>query len=212
MLSHVNLVEAILASKQVELSRRVGRTAGDFRAGPSFEAVLQKSLHRTPSVFPQNNEVNQRDGKFQEALRFVLEREGSRYVREDGGRESSKYGILQSTARAYGYSGNVQNLSRSEAEAIYRKLWEKSGAEALPFPLSTVHFDTYVNSPAAAERILARSKGNGEIYLRLREERYARLAETRPEQYGKYLKGWNNRIKSLRTMVAQYGQEANRKA
>jgi lysozyme family protein len=61
-----------------------------------------------------------------------------------------------------------------------------------------------VNSPSAADKILTKSQGNTDVYLRLREQRYARLAEIKPEQYGKYLKGWNNRIKNLRTMVAQH--------
>jgi lysozyme family protein len=133
-----------------------------------------------------------------------MEKEGSKTVREDGGRETSKYGILQSTAREYGYKGNIKDISRADAEAIYRKLWEKSGSASLPFPLSTVHFDTYVNSPSAADKILAKSQGNPHVYLQLREQRYARLAEVRPELYSKYLKGWNNRIKSLRTMVTQH--------
>jgi lysozyme family protein len=150
--------------------------------------------------------------KFRDGLKFVLEREGSKHVREDGGRESSKYGILQSTAKEHGYQGNVKDLTRADAEAIYRKIWEKSGAESLPFPLSTVHFDTYVNSPSAAEKILTKSQGNTDVYLRLREQRYTRLAEIRPEQFGKYLKGWSNRIKSLQTMVAQYKSGTNYKA
>jgi hypothetical protein len=82
----------------------------------------------------------------------------------------------------------------------------------LPFPLSTVHFDTYVNSPSAAEKILTKSQGNTDVYLRLREQRYTRLAEIRPEQFGKYLKGWSNRIKNLQTMVAQYKSGTNYKA
>jgi lysozyme family protein len=150
--------------------------------------------------------------KFRDGLKFVLEREGSKHVREDGGRESSKYGILQSTAEEHGYQGNVKDLTRADAEAIYRKIWEKSGAESLPFPLSTVHFDTYVNSPSAAEKILTKSQGNTDVYLRLREQRYTRLAEIRPEQFGKYLKGWSNRIKNLQTMVAQYKSGTNYKA
>jgi lysozyme family protein len=208
MLSHLNLVEAILASKQFDLSRKTGKNVHMQSSRPSFEEVLTKNLYKSPSVLPLNNVIPKSDAKFQEGLKFVLEREGSKHVREDGGRESSKYGILQSTAREHGYKGDIKDLTKVDAEVIYRKLWEKSGAESLPFPLSTVHFDTYVNSPSASEKILAKSQGNTDVYLRLREQRYARLAEIRPEQYGKYLKGWNNRINNLRSMVAQnkYGE------
>jgi hypothetical protein len=212
MLSHLNLVEAILASKQFDLSRRTGRSVPMQNSGPSFEAVLTKNLHKSPSVLPLNNEVPETDSKFNDALAFVMEREGSRIVREDGGRETSKYGILQSTAREYGFKGNIKDITRVDAETIYRKLWERSGAASLPFPLSTVHFDTYVNSPSAADKILAKSQGNADVYLRLREQRYARLVDIKPEQYGKYLKGWNNRIKNLRTIVAQYKNNISFKA
>jgi lysozyme family protein len=212
MLSHIDLVEAILASKQIDLNRRAGMLPHAQSLGQSFEKVLKNNLQVSPSVLPLNNEVSGADVKFQEGLKFVIEREGSKHVREDGGRESSKYGILQSTAREHGFKGNIKDLTKTDAEVIYRRIWEKSGAESLPFPLSTVHFDTYVNSPFAAGKILSKSQGNTDVYLRLREQRYARLAEIKPEQYGKYLKGWNNRIKNLRTMVAQYKYGTSLKA
>ena len=212
MLSHINLVEAILASKQLDLSRRAIRSPNTQIHGESFEKVLANNLQVSTTVLPLKNDVMRADTKFQEGLKFVLEREGSKYVREDGGNESSKYGILQSTAKEHGYKGNIKDLTKTDAEIIYRKIWDKSGAESLPFPLSTVHFDTYVNSPVAAEKILSKSKGNTEIYLRFREQRYTRLTEIRPEQYGKYLKGWNNRIKNLRSMVAQHKYSAMLKA
>lgn len=212
MLSHMNLVEAILASKQFDLMRRSGKSLYNKDIGESFEKILTNNLQLGANVLPYTNEIAQADAKFQEGLKFVLEREGSKHVREDGGKESSKYGILQSTAREYGYKGNVKDLTKADAEAIYRKIWKKSGAESLPFPLSTVHFDTYVNSPAAAERILTKSQLNIDTYLKLREQRYARLAEIRPELFGKYLKGWNNRIRNLRTMVAQYNHGLKLKA
>lgn len=212
MVSHLSLVEAILSNKQLDLRKKIGSNPQIQSSGPSFEAVLTKTLQKSPSVLPLSYESTEADMKFRDGLKFVLEREGSKHVREDGGRESSKYGILQSTAKEHGYQGNVKDLTRIDAEAIYRKIWEKSGAQALPFPLSTVHFDTYVNSPSAAEKILTKSQGNTDVYLRLREQRYTRLAEIRPEQFGKYLKGWSNRIKSLQTMVAQYKSGTNYKA
>lgn len=142
--------------------------------------------------------------KFKEGLAAVLKHEGSGFVWKDGGRESSKYGILQSTAHEYGYKGDIRNITRPEAEAIYRKLWNKSGAESLPQPLSLIHFDTYVNSPVAAKKLLAKSGGDSEIYLKMRSQRYHRLAELRPERFGKYLKGWMNRIASLRNITEEY--------
>ncbi|MBZ0156196.1 MAG: hypothetical protein K8I29_08315 [Alphaproteobacteria bacterium] len=142
------------------------------------------------------------DTRFRESLAVVLKHEGSAYVRRDGGRESSRFGILQSTAREYGYRGEVRHLTRAEAESIYRKIWDKSGAASLPPPLSMVHFDTYVNSPAAARKLLDRSGGDVNAYLGLRAQRYRRLAELRPQRYARYLKGWMNRIASLRDLAS----------
>ena len=146
--------------------------------------------------------------RFRKCLDFVLQKEGSRLVKEDGERGASRYGILQSTARAFGYQGNIKNITRDQVEAIYRKIWDKSGAGSLPYPLCVVHFDTYVNSPAAAQKLLQRSGGDIDNYLDMREKRYVKLAVGKPQVYAKYLKGWKNRINSLRTVVAQYEKDS----
>ena len=138
-----------------------------------------------------------------DAIRFVLKQEGSGYVSRDAGRESSRYGVLQATARRMGYDGDVRSMSRRDAEKVYDKLWRESGAGALPRDLALVHFDTYVNSPAAAKKMLQSSGGNPEVYLDLRSHRYQRLADVRPERFAKYLKGWMNRIENLRSLVAE---------
>ena len=136
------------------------------------------------------------------AVRFVLDHEGSAYVPLDGGTESSRYGIRQSTAARFGYQGSVKNISRAEAEAIYGKLWAESGAASLPPRLALVHFDTYMNSPAAARKILRTSGGDTDAYLRLRSARYTRLGHMRPDRYARYMKGWMNRIDDLRAVAA----------
>lgn len=143
------------------------------------------------------------NAKFKEGLKTVFKHEGSSLVKEDGGgRESSKYGIIESTAKEYGYKGNIRSMTMADAETIYRKIWDKSGAGSLPYPLSVVHFDTYVNSPSMARKILRQSGGNVNAYLGLRLERYNRLAQLRPERYGKYLNGWTNRVKNLKVLAS----------
>jgi lysozyme family protein len=140
-----------------------------------------------------------------EAFRFVLEHEGSGYVASDAGKESSKYGILQATATRYGYNGDVRHLSQTEAEAIYRKIWDESGSRNLPAGLALVHFDTYMNSPQAAKKMLHASGGDTDTYLRLRTQRYTRLSQLKPAIYARYMKGWMKRIHDLRTVTAQTG-------
>ena len=194
----------------------------------SFETLLETSLgqienqlaplEKAPAVqslqaIPVSGPALVQEGdnsRFKEILATVLKHEGSAYVHSDGGAESSKFGILQSTAREYGYKGNIRNITRADAEAIYKKIWDKSGAASLPYPLSLVHFDTYVNSPAAAAKLLKKSAGNTDSYLAMRVHRYTRLAELRPSQYGKYLKGWINRVADLRNITAAGGHEVRR--
>jgi lysozyme family protein len=183
-----------------------------------FEQVLAQSANSKPlefsplaphGVHPGAQGQGQSDDvvKFRKCLDFVLQKEGSKLVKEDGERGASRYGILQSTARAFGYKGNIKHITQGDVEAIYRKIWDRSGAASLPYPLCVVHFDTYVNSPAAAQKILQKSQGNIDNYLGMREKRYVRLAAAKPAVYAKYLKGWKNRIDSLRTVVAQFEKD-----
>ncbi len=183
----------------------------------AFEDILSRALtnnimtpYGTQDTVPSaaSGDYTDEEAKFQKCFQFVLGKEGSRLVKEDGGKGSSRYGILQSTARAFGYKGNIRNINKEQVEGIYRKLWERSGAASLPYPLCVVHFDTYVNSPAAANKILKRSQGDIDTYLRMREQRYVRLASAKPQVYAKYLNGWKNRVNSLRVVVAQHEKES----
>jgi lysozyme family protein len=180
----------------------------------SFGHLFSKSLEETETRNPpiQTNILEldlsmpvSEDAKFKKCLAFVLEKEGNKLVLEDGSsKESSKLGILQSTARASGYKGNIGNITLNQAEKIYRKFWAQSGAASLPFPLAVVHFDSYVNSPSSSKKFLEKSGVDISTYLKLREQRYVKLASTKPEIYGKYLQGWKNRIKSLQSIVATH--------
>ena len=201
---------------------RPGSAKGDINTGgSSFDKMLTESIrevegkeiHFKKNLFntppPEVTVIEPRqgtdaDGGFRKARAAVLKHEGSAYVSRDGGRGASKFGILQSTAREFGYKGDVRNMTRSEAEAIYKKIWDRSGAASLPQPMSLIHFDTYVNSPSAAVKLLKKAGDNPEKYLELRAQRYKRLAHLRPERYGRYLNGWMNRIGSLRTIASEY--------
>jgi lysozyme family protein len=143
---------------------------------------------------------------FKSIMKVVMKHEGTAYVRKDGGKGSSRMGILQSTAKQYGYTGDIKHITKAQAETIYKKIWDKSGAANLPYPLSVIHFDTYVNSPAAARKILKQSGGNVDTYLQMREQRYVKLASVRPQMYSKYLKGWINRVNDLKVVAAEYAR------
>lgn len=166
----------------------------------SFDSVLRKL----------SESENGDDRKFASSLRKVLDHEGIRYVSNDAGKGEGRYGILGSTAKQFGYGGSMQDISAEQAVAIYRKLWDKSGAASLSDPLAIAHFDTYVNSPSAAARFLKQSGGDASEYLELREVRYRRLATTKPARFSKYLKGWLNRLAALRQTVFAGGPDKPR--
>jgi hypothetical protein len=222
MASYLDLVNSIVVLQKMRDAKSGGRLTAFSRTGNlHFNELLKKSMEQREQktlqgiLFRRDTagvsgitpvDENQR---FTECLKFVLAKEGSRYVHEDGGKESSRYGILQSTARELGYKGDIRNITKAEVEMIYNKIWDRSGAKDMPFPLCLVHFDTYVNSPAMAKKILEQSGGDVDTYLKLREQRYMRLATLRPGIFGKYLNGWKNRVNSLRIMVAEYKGASN---
>jgi lysozyme family protein len=213
MASYIDLIESVLSLERMRVNqsnKNLVSNAPTVSFGRIFSKSLkdieEKNITSQKNIFEPGLSLPADDeAKFKKALAFVLEKEGSKLVLEDGGsKESSKLGILQSTARGLGYRGNIKSITRHEAEKIYKKLWVQSGASSLPFPLATVHFDSYVNNPASSKKFLEKSKGDIGTYLKLREQRYVRLASAQPDVFGKYLQGWKNRIQSLQRMVAAH--------
>ncbi len=213
MASYTDLIQAAMQYQNLYLERRGTKAPAARVTDASFDKLLTRSIEKTAtkgpvytgaSQSPISPEEVEDQLKFRECLKFVLSQEGSKYVSDDGGKEASRYGILQSTAKALGFKGDIRNISKGDVEKIYKKLWDKSGAKALAYPMALVHFDTFINSPAAAKRLLKRSDGDLEVYLDSREQRYTRLAEVRPQSYNKYLKGWKGRISSLKNVISEY--------
>lgn len=92
----------------------------------------------------------------------VIAREGgySNHPTDRGG--PTNFGITQAVARANGYAGDIRQLPRGVAEAIYRRLyWERPGyafvAEIAPNVAAEL-FDSAVNmGPATATAFLQRA-------------------------------------------------------
>ena len=101
MVSHLNLVEAILSNKQLDLRRKIGSNPQIQSNGPSFEAVLTKTLQKSPSVLPLSYESTEADMKFRDGLKFVLEREGSKHVRKTGTRIIEVWNTAVNRKRAW---------------------------------------------------------------------------------------------------------------
>ena len=92
----------------------------------------------------------------------LIEREGG-YVNHPADRGGvTKFGITEAVARAHGFRGDMRDLPRQEAEAIYRRLyWLRPGFDqiALRSPrLAAELFDTGANmGPAVAATFLQRA-------------------------------------------------------
>ncbi|HEX7875525.1 MAG TPA: glycosyl hydrolase 108 family protein [Sphingobium sp.] len=92
----------------------------------------------------------------------VIAREGgySNHPADRGG--PTCFGVTQAVARANGYAGDMRNLPRATAEAIYRRLyWEQTGYAFVAEIASGVAaelFDSAVNmGPATATGFLQRA-------------------------------------------------------
>lgn len=93
---------------------------------------------------------------FPRALEVVLKLEGgySDDPRDSGGK--TQYGITEKVARAFGYSGEMRNLTKQTAAEIYKQgYWLNCKCDQLPYPLSLYVFDCAVNQGSdAAKKLL----------------------------------------------------------
>ena len=93
---------------------------------------------------------------FSRALEVVLKLEGgySDDPRDSGGK--TQYGITEKVARAFGYSGEMRNLTKQTAAEIYKQgYWLNCKCGELPYPLSLYVFDCAVNQGSdAAKKLL----------------------------------------------------------
>jgi lysozyme family protein len=133
-------------------------------------------------------------------VNFILDAEGSAYVADDAGAGESKYGI---TAQ-FNPGVDVKNLTREGAAQIYReKYWSAVNGDNLPPALAAVMADTAVNLGAGrAKELLQQSGGDVNTLLDLRREHYKTLIANNPEKYGRFEKGWNNRVNKLQAFVS----------
>lgn len=149
---------------------------------------------------------------FPRALEVVLKLEGgySDDPRDSGGK--TQYGITEKVARAFGYSGDMRELTKQTAAEIYKQgYWLNCKCDKLRYPLSLYVFDAGVNQGTdAAKKMLqaalgvaqdgligavtlaAASKAGDDvanIFMALRALRY-----TGTRSFDVYGKGWFRRL------------------
>jgi lysozyme family protein len=158
-------------------------------AAPRAEAVRPPAKDAGGSVFDT-------------AMSFILSQEGSKLVPNDNGRGPSRYGILQTTLKDYDPKGTiatkVSELDEAKAKRIYHKIWDRAGCTELPFPLSVIHFDTYLHRPNTAVQALKTADGDPEAYLQARQTSLKNL-----RSYSKFGVNWENRISKLMQFVVR---------
>ena len=173
---------------------------------------------------------------FDEALPFVLRWEGGLVDDPDDAGGRTNKGVTQRVydrwrARQGLQSQDVQAIDNDELRAIYEAdYWLPPRCDVLYQPLDLVQFDTAVNmGPRRAVRFLQMAVGcpvDGvfgpmtkqatdsrdaasvvEIYCGIREQFYRDIVAAKPSQK-KFLKGWLNRLNSLRQEAGMPGLES----
>ncbi|MEO7852427.1 MAG: glycosyl hydrolase 108 family protein [Rubrivivax sp.] len=163
---------------------------------------------------------------FEAALPFILRWEGGfvDHPADPGGRTNR--GVTQRTYDAWRAglglpSRDVKGIEDAEVHAVYESgYWMPPRCNLLDRPLDLVQFDTAVNmGPRRAVRFLQRAVGCGvdgdfgpgtqravsacrpgdalATYCSVREDFYRQIVARKPEQ-SVFLKGWMNRLNSLR--------------
>jgi len=92
----------------------------------------------------------------------VIDREGDYSNHPDDRGGATRFGITEAVARQQGYAGPIRDLPRSEAVAIYRRLyWLRPGLDKLAAPAPDIAaelFDIAVNmGPATGIALLQRA-------------------------------------------------------
>lgn len=169
---------------------------GDLPIAEKFERASEK--FGTPS-YEQFSQVDfSGNANFDQAVEFVLEREGllSNHVNDRGG--LTKYGISQKANPDI----DVANLTRNEAIAIYKdRYWDSIGADNMNMATALVAFDASVNhGVGTAKNMLSQTNGDVGDMLKWRLDFYDNIID-RDASQGVFLKGWNNRIAHLSDAV-----------
>ena len=115
---------------------------------------------------------------------------GSKVVVDDGG--TTKYGISQNA-----FPGeNIRGLTEDRARQLYmQKYVAPLGLDKMPPAAGFIALDMAVNSGVgAAKKMIATTGGDPAKMIDYRRNFFQSLATKNPSKYGKYLKGWLNRL------------------
>lgn len=129
------------------------------------------------------------ENDFEDAVSFVLSREGGLIDDPNDPGGLTKYGICQ---RSYPKL-DIKNLTIEDARKIYYEdYWLKSGCDKLKPPFDLIVFDTSVHCGVSRAKEFLDKCNGWEDYLLLRIQFYSHLEISKY-----YMRGWVNRVVSL---------------
>ena len=129
------------------------------------------------------------------AIRNVIGREGGLVDNPADRGGLTKYGISQSAYPKL----DIASLTADQAAAIYKRdYWDAIKADQLDPAIREMAFDAAVNQGVNwTKTALEQAKGDPNVFLQLREQRYRQIAAANPSQQ-QFLAGWLNRLAEFR--------------
>lgn len=147
---------------------------------------------------------------FDRSLPIILKFEGGWWPGTNAADPNpTMYGVIQSTYDTYRRRiglprQSVRHISHAEVRDIYEALfWDQLRCDEQTWPVCLVVFDAGVNHGVARARRFLREVGpDAEALIARRERFYREIVARRPETKI-FLKGWLNRMRTLRKEVAK---------
>lgn len=163
-------------------------------------------------------------------LEYIYQVEGGYFNHPNDPGGPTKYGIIQSEARKWGYKGDMRDLPKELATEIYLSdYWDKVGLKNVKsFKVALCIFDMQVNGGTAGALIaqrtvnrlgvanLAEDRKLGpksfeginacdpdkfiEKYCELQKDFYVSISEAKPK-LKVFLKGWFNRVQAKKVFI-----------
>ena len=130
---------------------------------------------------------------FDTCVNFVIDalEGGDALVVDPGGK--TRFGISTKSHPTI----SIEELTRQEAVDIYyEQYWKPAGCDLLSWPFNLVTFDTAVNQGVSQAVQLRLASQTWSQMILGRIDRYAHLADTKPD-LAKYFRGWVNRCITL---------------
>ena len=156
---------------------------------PAFSYQDVRSAEKSDSPLPSD--------PFAASVNLLLQNEGG-YKKADNNGHEVNMGINAK----FHPNEDIKGMTRDRAAEIYKnQYWNAIGGDALAAQnpaLAAAALDAAANQGVSfTNKALKESGGDINSFLALRKQRYEELAQNNPEQYGKELKGWNNRLDKL---------------